>query len=84
MPKFIKRRRQKKRQPMGVIEVSTNLVLPFGFTKGPSTIQQLMYVVHHELDDPTTAYQGKNIIFSPTLGEHIKQIQKVFDLLDIN
>ena len=48
---------------------------------GPSTFQQLTSLVLHELGDLAMAYLDKIIIFSPTLEEHIKYIQKVFDPL---
>ena len=54
-------------------------VLPFGVMNGHSTSQQLMSVVPHELGDSSVANLVDTIIFSPTLEENTKHIQKVFD-----
>ena len=56
-------------------------VLPFGLTKDPSILQQLMSVVLHEMGDFAMAYLDDIIIYIPTLEGHTKRIQKAFDHL---
>ena len=56
-------------------------VLPFGLTNGPSTFQQLISMVLNELGDFSMAYLDDIIIFSPTLEDHMRHINKVFERL---
>ena len=56
-------------------------VLPFGLTNGPSTFQQLISVVLNELGDFSMAYLDDIIIFSPTLEDHMRHMNKVFERL---
>ena len=55
-------------------------VLPFGLTNGLSTFQQLISMVLNELGDFSMAYLDI-IIFSPTLEDHMRHINKVFECL---
>ena len=54
-------------------------VLPFGLTNGPTTFKQWMSVADHELVDFAVPYLDDITIFSPTLEEHTKHSQKVFE-----
>ena len=59
-------------------------VLPFGLSNGPSIFQQLMSIVLQDFGDFCMAYLDDIIIFSPTLDDHTKHIQMVFDRLRVH
>ena len=53
----------------------------FGFSNSPAVFQALMSVVLQGCNDFSTAYLDDNMIFSPTLEEHLKHICIIFDKL---
>ena len=56
-------------------------VMPFGLANAPGVFQELMSVVLQDLGKFAMAYLDDIIIFSPSIEEHIKHIQLVFDRL---
>ena len=56
-------------------------VMPFGLANAPGVFQKLMSVVLQDLGKFAMAYLDDIIIFSPSMEEHIKHIQLVFDRL---
>ena len=57
--------------------------MPFGLTNAPATFQRLInYVLRPVIGKVVLVYLDDVIIFSKTIAEHIKHVQKVFDLLD--
>jgi hypothetical protein len=55
-------------------------VLPFAVCNAPSIFSEMMGIVLEGLDTFAVAYLDDILIYSKTLGEHIKHIQ-VFDRL---
>ena len=56
-------------------------VMPFGLANAPGVFQELMSVVLQYLGKFAMAYLDDIIIFSPSMEEHVKHIQLVFDRL---
>ena len=54
-------------------------VMPFGLANAPSVFQELVSVVLQDLGKIAMAYLDNIIIFSPSMEEHIKHVQLVFD-----
>ena len=55
--------------------------MPFGLANAPGVFQELMSVVLQDLGKFAMAYLDDTIIFSPSMEEHVKHIQLVFDRL---
>ena len=56
-------------------------VMPFGLQNAPSTFQRLMSTVLRDMSHFNLAYLDDVIIFSPSIAEHLKHINLVFDQL---
>ena len=56
-------------------------VMPSGLANAPGVFQEFMSVVLQDLGKIAMAYLDDIIIFSPSMEEHIKHIQLVFDRL---
>ncbi|KAL4232960.1 hypothetical protein ACF0H5_007648 [Mactra antiquata] len=57
------------------------LKMPFGLANAPSVFQELMSIVLEECREFAFAYLDDIIIFSPTVDEHLRHIQIIFDKL---
>ena len=55
--------------------------MPFGLANAPGIFQELTSVVLQDLGKIAMAYLDDRKIFSPSMEEHIKHIQLVFDRL---
>ena len=61
------------------------LVMPFGLTNTPTTFCSLMNDVIFDFPDSfVVAYLDDIVIYSPTLEDHLVQLEKVFDRLRRN
>ena len=56
-------------------------MMPFGLQNAPSTFQRLMSTVVRDMSHFSVAYLDDVIIFSPSIEEHLKHINLVFDQL---
>ena len=56
-------------------------MMPFGLQNVPSTFQRLMSTVLRDMSHFSLAYLDDVIIFSPSIEEHLKHINLVFDTL---
>ena len=56
-------------------------VMPFDLSNAPAVFQEFMSVVLQGCNDFSTAYLDDNMIFSPTLEEHLEHICVIFDRL---
>ena len=59
-------------------------MMPFGLQNAPGTFQRLMSTVLRDMSHFSLAYLDDMIIFSPSIEEHLKHINLVFDQLREN
>ena len=56
-------------------------VMPFGLSNTPAVFEELMAVVLQGLGDFVIAYLDDLLVFSPTLEDHLKNLDVIFDRL---